>query len=126
MPSWKKSQVLFRSWSDEYHRTARCDKCRVLLLTSSYTHNGQEYRVAFSTNRSHGTGWLCHSCATRKPDKRSHRQKAFSTYEQLDNYLISKLKQLADREKEVWLGKKKEKNGHYTLINQESPNIKRA
>tara|TARA_B100000029_G_scaffold382351_1_gene377597 strand:+ start:215 stop:580 length:366 start_codon:yes stop_codon:yes gene_type:complete len=117
MPSWKKNQLLFKSWSDEYYRTAKCDKCRVLLLTSTYKHNGQEYRVAFSTNKSHGTGWLCHSCATRKPNaKTSRREKAFATYEQLDNYLIYRIK----KEKELWFGKKSKKTGNYTSINEKN------
>ena len=111
---WRRNEALRNAWSDEYFRTTRCDKCRVLLLTVTYTHGQQEYRVAYSTNKTHGTGWLCHSCATKSPDPKSKRERAFSTYEQLDNYLIKRLKQ----EKELWLGKKKEKTGNYTSINE--------
>ena len=120
MPTWKRDSRLARTWSDEFFRTTRCDKCRVLLTSVTYAHNKKQYCVAFSMSKSHSTGWLCHSCATLNPPRTSTRKKAYSTYEQLDNYLISKLKQIADREKEVWLGKKKEKNGNYTLINQET------
>ena len=112
--AWKKNSSLARSWSDEYFRTSKCDKCRVLLLTATYTHAQQEYRIAYSTNRSHGTGWLCHKCATRQPAPKSRRDRAFATYEQLDNYLIERLK----HEKDIWLGKKKDKTAIYTNINE--------
>ena len=111
---WKRNSDLVKAWSDKYYRTTRCDKCRVLLLTVTYTHAQQEYRGAFSTNKSHGTGWLCHKCATKLPVSKSTRESAFATYEQLDNYLIKRLKQ----EKDLWLGKKKDKTGNYTNINE--------
>ena len=85
---WRRNEALRNAWSDEYFRTTRCDKCRVLLLTVTYTHGQQEYRVAYSTNKTHGTGWLCHSCATKSPDSKSRRERAYATYEQLDTYLI--------------------------------------
>ena len=110
----KNNQLLFRAWDDTFYRTTKCDKCRVLLITSTYTHNTQEFRVAWSTSKSHSKGWLCHVCATKKPTSRhSAREKAFSTYEQLDNYLISRIKQ----EKELWFGKKKDKTCKYHSVN---------
>ena len=120
---WKRDSKLSRTWSDEFYRSTRCDRCNLLLISVTYPHNQKQYCVAYSISKSHGKGWLCHSCATAEPQRKSKRKKAYSTYEQLDNYLISKLKQLADREKEVWLGKKRSKTGNYTSINQDSYKI---
>ena len=111
---FRNNQLLFRTWDDTFFRTTRCDKCRMLLIDVTYTHNKEEYRVAWSTSKSHSKGWLCHSCATAKPNSRhSAREKAFATYEQLDNYLISRIK----KEKELWFGKKKDKTYNYHSVN---------
>jgi len=84
-------------------------------MDATYTHDSQEFRIAWSTSKSHGRGWLCHVCATKTPtSKNSARERAFSTYEQLDNYLIERLK----HEKEIWFGKKTRKSGNYTSINE--------
>ncbi len=111
---WKRDSDLIRSWSDQFWLTSKCDKCRITLIQSPYTHNTQEYRVAWSSSKSHGSGWLCHQCATKSPAPKSNRQKAFSTYEQLDNYL----RYMINKEKELWFGKKVEKNGNYHSIGE--------
>ena len=111
----KNSRLLFKTWDDSFYRTTRCDKCRVFLTATSYTHDTQEYCVAWSTSSSHSKGWLCHCCATKPPTPKSKRERAFTTYEQLDNYLIYRIK----KEKELWFGKKKDKTGNYTSVNDD-------